>query len=224
MISPATAHRMRKLAASAPQGVEAAASNRADASAYELLLYKLAEDRRRLKDIQSIARKIEVKRQILPDYAPWIEGVLQADAGGADEVFVTVLCWRIDAGDYTGAVPLADYALRHKLPLPDRFARTLACLIAEEFAENALKGEPVPLECLQQIEQLTEAEDMPDEVRAKLHKAIGQTVRETEPAHALYWYSQALKLHERCGVKKDIEKLERELKKNAGEPATVSPN
>lgn len=37
-------------------------------TAYELMLAKLDADRRRLKDIQSIERKIEVKREILPEY------------------------------------------------------------------------------------------------------------------------------------------------------------
>lgn len=55
---------------------------------------------------------------------------------------------------------------------------------------------------------------MPDEVRAKLHKVMGYGLRDNEqPELALNQLNRAFQLHERVGVKKDIERLERELKK-----------
>ncbi|MBN4688500.1 terminase, partial [Escherichia coli] len=109
-----------------------------DANAYELMLAKLAEDRRRLKEVQSIERKIEIKRQILPDYAPWVQGALEAGRGGQDAVLMTVMVWRIDVGDFAGALDIAAYALRHGLVLPDQYQRDAATLIAEEIADQAL--------------------------------------------------------------------------------------
>jgi len=67
--------------------------------------------------------------------------------------------------------------------------------------------------------KLTESEDMPDEVRAKLHKAIGYALNETDKPAALEHLIRALNLHEKVGVKKDIEVLEREIK-NATKTST----
>ena len=56
---------------------------------------------------------------------------------------------------------------------------------------------------------------MPDEVRAKLHKAIGYGLAASDPAKALDHLRRALQLFANVGVKKDIERLERELKNSA---------
>lgn len=183
-----------------------------NANGYELMLHKLASDRRRLKDIQSIQGKVELKRKLLPDYLPWIEGALQSDSGVQDEVLMSILVWYIDVGDFAAALPVAEYALRHQLSLPDQYQRTLATLIVEEFAEQSLKQSSVPVDVLQQVDQLTLAEDMPDEVRAKLYKALGFALTVSDKPKAMAYLYQALNLHDKCGVKKDMERLERELK------------
>ena len=223
MTSPARGHWHRANAAEER-------SVRAHANAYELMLAKLDEDRRRLHAIQSTRRKVAVKRELLPEYAPWIEGVIAGDHGQQDDVFMTVMLWRIDVGDLAGALPLARYAIRHALVMPDRFKRSVGCLLAEEFADNVLLGDPTHraacagalAECL----ALVAGQDMPDEVRAKLHKARAyallacQDVTPSLQADALADLQAALRLHEKCGVKKDIEQLERELKRTqAAAPA-----
>ena len=205
-----------------------------NATAYELMLARLYEDKRRLKDVQSIERKIDIKRQIIADYAPWIDGVLAAGRGGQDAVLMTVMVWRIDAGDYLGALQIADYALRFGLVLPEQYQRTTATLIAEEIADQALiaigAGATFDASVLDVTEQLTRAQDMPDEVRAKLHKALGLSIaalmKETSPiedarrwaAESLEHLRRAYQLHDRVGVKKDIERLERFMKNNPAPP------
>ena len=223
MASPAQAHYLRHIAAreAAQAAPEAAMEN---ATGYELMLAKLAQDRRRLKDIQSIARKVDVKRELLPDYAPWVDGVLAAGRGAQDDVLMTVLVWRIDTGDFAGALAIAAYALRHRLTLPDQYQRTLACLLAEEFADTAMHtreaGNPVDAQSLIAIEALTREEDMPDEVRAKLHKALGFAQLDTDKPAALEHLRRALQLHDKAGVKKDIERLEREIRNAASPPSS----
>lgn len=215
MSSPAKAHFQRH-AAAALENKEAPV-DKATANQYELMLAKLAEDRRRLKGVQSIERKAEVKRALLPEYQPWIEGVLKGDSGRQDDVFMTALIWTIDIGDIEAALPLAEYAVRHRLVLPDQYQRTTACLIAEETADIALKGLPVSPGILLQVAALTEAEDMHDEVRAKLHKAIGYAQREAGELQAARDHLvRALALHDKIGVKKDIERLETAIKNSAG--------
>lgn len=206
-----------------------------DANAYELMLAKLAEDRRRLKEVQSIERKIEIKRQILPDYAPWVQGALEAGRGGQDAVLMTVMVWRIDVGDFAGALDIAAYALRHGLVLPDQYQRDAATLIAEEIADQALAsfaaGSGFAIDVLDRAEALTREHDMPDEVRAKLHKALGlafMAAAGEPPYHGAAFaraeaarshLRRALQLHERVGVKKELERLERAIK-NSPPPAT----
>jgi hypothetical protein len=205
-----------------------AAEQRHHATGYELMLAKLDQDRRRLKDIQSIERKISVKRELLPEYEPWVEGVLAGDAGVQDDVLMTVMLWRIDTADFTGALSISRYAIAHQLVMPDRFERTTACLIAEEFADTTLNAEATTQASywaeLYACEKLTADQDMPDRVRAKLFKACAYSLIATlaessenedvgSARHlALEYLKRALQLHDRCGVKKDIERLEREIK------------
>lgn len=222
MTSPARRH-FERVSATTSQAAESETPR--DANGYELMLYKLAQDKRRLKEVQSMERKAEVKRQILPEYEPWVDGVLSGNQGVQDDVLMSVMVWRIDAGDLAGALDIARYAVSHKLSLPDQYKRGTACLLAEEFSDMALRDITTAAaddadfssisDVLREVSDLTAAEDMPDEVRAKLHKAIGLTLVNTDKTAALENLQRAFALHDKVGVKKDIEKLERELKKLA---------
>ena len=133
MITPAKAHWQRALAATITntesQDIPAGAANQ-----YELMLLKLAEDKRRLKEIQSIERKIEVKATLLPEYLPWIEGVLDAGSGRQDDVLMTVFVWAIDIADFALAIKIGAYAIEHRLTMPDQYKRDVPCVLAEEVA------------------------------------------------------------------------------------------
>lgn len=229
MTSPARNHFLRVTAASAAKAAQASNPLRY-ATGRELMLAQLAEHKRQLKQVQSVERKAELKRKLLPEYAAWVRGVLEADTGTQDEVFMTVMVWLIDVGNFADALELAAYAIRHQLEMPDQYQRTTACLIAEEFANMALKGieagDPVDVTTLREVAELVAAEDMPDEVRAKLHKAMGYACAAlaevaTGPEavsrrmDALTHLRRALELHDKCGVKKDIERIERDIKNTA---------
>ena len=141
--------------------------------------------------------------------------MLVAGSGQQDDVLATLLVWKIDAGDIPGALTLADYVLAHDLRLPEQFKRDPATLIAEEVADAALKpGSLVPLAELSETESLTRGHDMPDEVRAKLHRALGLAMEAAGlPDQSLAHLNRALTLHEKVGAKKDIERLTRALRK-----------
>lgn len=219
MMTPARAHWLKATAAHKPE-------THTQMTGYELMLAKLDEDRRRLHQIQSTQRKIEVKRELLPEYAPWIDGVLAGKHGQQDDVFMTVMLWKIDVADFEGALVMARYALTHKLVMPDRFKRTVACLIAEEMAETTLRAstedQSAYASCLADCITLTADEDMPDQVRATLYKAAAyaalsqKKVTPDQLRQCLAWLKLALQLYDRVGVKKDIERIERELKNLEG--------
>jgi hypothetical protein len=218
MKSPAQRH-FERVSAAQTAASAAPGESLAGASRYELMLAKLATDRRRLKSVQSIERKVAIKREVLPEYADYVAGALEGGRGAQDDVLVTVMVWRIDVGDYAGALEIAAYALQHSMTLPDQYDRTLATVVAEEFAESALivlKAEgKFDVDQLQQVAQLTESYDMPDQARAKLYKALGYSTQ-ADPALALPHLRRALALHDRVGVKKDIERLEKQQAEAAG--------
>lgn len=231
-LSPARAHRARMLAAQA--AAASPAGGPVLGGEYELMQAQLIEHKRRLKDIQSIERKIEAKRQFLPLYRDWVEGTLANGNGAHDLVLMTVLVWLIDVGEYAGALEVARYAMAHQLPMPDQYDRNLATVLLDEIGGAALAGRLVAAEAVEvlgQVAELTAGSDTPDQARAKLHKALGYAymgrlgtsevdVSQLEPAAARFALShcrRAFELFEGVGVKKDIERLERRLKA-AGEP------
>lgn len=232
-ISPAQRHFARVTAGQAAQASKPGTTTRG--SAYELMLYKLADDRRRLKQIQSVQRKIEVKGTMLPEYREWVDGVLERGNGAQDDVLTSVLVWHIDTGDFIRALQIADYAVLHKMTLPDQYSRDIPTMLIDEFSGAYLNGKLADDPCnavavLTKVGELTDGHDTPDQAKAKLCKAlayaliavidqgdqidIGEAARPTAERANQYLH-RALELFEGVGVKKDIERLERRLKKAA---------
>jgi len=233
-LSPALRHQARVLAAQTSANTEPGGPT--TGSHYELQLYQLAEDRRRLKAIQSIKSKIALKAKLLPNYQAWIDGVLAAGKGGQDDVLTTLLVWHIDVGDYERAVTIARYAVGHKMTLPDQYDRDIPTMLLDECAGAYLNG-PLGQDAAQAVQiltaiaDLTKDSDTPDQARAKLHKALGLAQLalanagddKGDFAPALATYAQAaltnlkraIELFDGVGVKKDIERLERRLGKAA---------
>ncbi|MGN2303200.1 terminase endonuclease subunit [Salmonella enterica] len=218
MTSPAQRHMMRVSASQAAQREQAPLRH---ATAYEQMLVKLADDRRTLKNIRSNERKAEKKRELLPFYAPWVAGVLTDGRGAQDDIVMTVMLWRLDAGDIAGALEIAPYALKYGLTSDHR--RTTPYMLVEEVALAALRlrdaGESVDLSWLQTTIDLTDGADVPDMVRACLHKVTGLTLRDAGMnAEALAQFQRAMQLDRNAGVRKEIERLERALKPKAEAP------
>lgn len=201
---------------------------------YAALRVLLHDNLRTLADTASIEARNPMKAEFATAFADWIEGVLKAGELGAavqDEILVTNMVWAIDYRDFDYAVRLGAHALKHGLVLPERYARTVACFLAEDIATVALaQHELVTLELLLQVLALVEGADMPDPAKAKLHKAIGRAFRrraeafdasaDNAPAggkaafstEALAHLQRALALDNNVGVKTDIKDLERMLK------------
>lgn len=197
-------------------------------NAYEQQLLQLNSDKNRLKNIQSKQNKIELKRQLLPNYKPYVEGILEVKPGVQDAVITEILVWAIDIGDYEFALDIAEYVLAHGLKLPDRFERSEACFITEDIADEFLKtlktDVEVDITVLERLEQLITDEslvqskrDMPDEVKAKLYLALGKTemrfvtgeelVDLVHATRARDFLDQACKLDDKCGGRTDLNKM-----------------
>lgn len=249
-LSPARAHHLRTLARLQAQGrlvvgVDTPLSVANDEDdprtvAAAQMRMQLDADRQRLKAIQSREKKIALKRELLPTYDAWVEGVLQAADQGVrgiqDEILINTMIWRMDVGDFIAALPLAEYVIRWSLQMPGNFRSTAPVFIVETVADAAIKayragGETAktfPAGVLPAVEELTLDEDMHDEVRAKLQRAIGLAVMagadidddhdtHVRQLEALRRYARALELDDGAGVKKEIEQLQRAIAKRGAE-------
>lgn len=240
--TPARLHALQHAALAAvddPGSVAPALGDGPDAQ----IQLRLVHDLRRLKGIQSIEKKIEAKREMLPAYRDWVMARLGAarETGNAvaDGVIPTIMVWLIDVGEYRGALELAEYMLRHDLPMPARYQRTVAALVAEEIATAAAKaqaaGADFDLDILHDTEILTSDADMHDQIRAKLFKAIGlQTALDAEAEHAhagstgifskaLEALRRAQQLDDRVGVKGRIKQIEKAIEAATAENAQNTP-
>ncbi|MGM0563691.1 MAG: phage terminase small subunit [Pseudomonadota bacterium] len=215
---------------------EADAQEPQTGDAYELMFAALVEDRRRLKDIQSIERKIEVKRELLPNYEDYVSGVLEDGAGAQDDVVMTVMIWCLDVGNIQRALQIGEYAMQHDLKSPEAYQRETASVLVEELSDHYLRNERyrpkweqgaivLPenegedawaeemnqvIQHLQCVDRITEHSDMHDQIRAKHQKALGWAYALTGQLDAATeTLNRALQLDKNVGVKKDIERLQK---------------
>lgn len=201
---------------------------------YEQQLLQLNSDKARLKQIQSKQNKVELKRQLLPNYIPYVEGILETKPGLQDDIISEILVWAIDIHDFNLALNIAEYVLENGLKLPDRFDRTEACFITEEITDAFLKilktNADVDISVLDRLETIITDEalpkpvrDMPDEVKARLYLALGKAEQrlingesEADVPHAINaknYLEQAVALDDKCGGKTDLNKMEKLLQK-----------
>lgn len=230
--------RARPIAPAAPAAPQPAP--KFTALANEMAL-RFTHDRRRLKEIKSTAGKVAAKRGMVPEYQPWIDGLLAADAGvgtgTSGEILPTMMVWNIDIGAYATALDLLEFVLRHRAPMPSRYERDAATLAVEELAEIAIKkqviGQDFPTDILERVDEITAGYDMHDQPRAKLHKALGTAYLDqvengeitsasaTILAQATHHFQQAQSLNDRIGVRDRLKKAARlsAAISAAGEPA-----
>ena len=195
------------------------------ASAHDLLLRNLANHKARLKQVQSIEEKIAYKNRAFSEFSAWVSGVLAADRGGQDPIIVHMLVWMLDIGDFASGLEIGDYVLKHGLHMPDEYNRTPATVIADIIADASLKAldieKLIDLDAVLRTIALTDGHDMPDQVRAKLHKAAGlalmpkdlptdYTPESAEPVlAALKHLLRAFELFVNVGVKKPLDRAKK---------------
>ncbi|MBZ7408201.1 terminase [Klebsiella grimontii] len=225
MLTPAQKHFQRVMAERHGKTDEQSDTAR---TAHEQIMHRLRMDQSALKRVQSDQAKAAMKRQLLPHYEGWIDGTLDGDSGRQDEVIVTLMVWAIDAGDYALAARIGRYVVTHGLLMPDRFNRTAATVLVDEICDPILvqvKADDTTdvtpyLAVLDEVADFTADSDMPDVVRAKLCKSRAFALRNgttEEQTTALALLRQALTLDAGAGVKKEIERLARVVKKATAE-------
>ena len=194
-----------------------------DMSQYKLMLGKLRIDLNRLKNIKSLYKKTEVKReQLLPEYVDYIDGVLEAKAGQQDDVLLYNMVWLIDAEDYPRAFEIADYAIEHEMKMPERFKKDIPDLLVEYIC-NILLKKPDQLSehigALKRLENLAAEHDMHDAISVKLNKALGLALKEIDPEQAITCLEKVYEMDKRSGVANIIKSLKKKVDANNAEQA-----
>ncbi len=224
MLTPARRHFLKTTAAALSAAAKPNTPQTGDQ--YELMYAALYEARKTLKAIKSLEAKATKKRDLLPQFEPYILGVLQSGNGAQDDVLLSCMVWFFDIGELEKGLNIAAYGIQHNLQTPDRYKRDIPALIAEDVAEQALKELAAAtdenrvstavalLPHLTRAQELTEQADIHDQIRAKLYKATGYAYRDKQGhiEDAIQCLKRALELNDKVGVKKDIEQLERQLK------------
>ena len=183
-------------------------------SVYDLNLAQLAIHKRQLQNVESRIEKAKLKATLLPEYDAYIEGILEADKGGQDNVLINMMIWRLDAGQFEKALELATYAIKHKLVMPEGFKRSISGFFVEESYKLLKKEAEEVIEhkgfISEFFDQFVDA-DMFDEIKAKLYVLYGSTLESDEPSTALSLFKKAVSLDEAVGVKGRINRLKKQL-------------
>ena len=175
---------------------------------------KFWNDDQQLSNIQSISHKTELKKEFLPFYIPWIEGTIAEGVGSQDDMLVKLMVWCLDTHDFKTAVDIAAYALLNDFVMPEPFTRDVATVFVEQLAEEMLSLEKdtdvsVHADLVQRAIEVTTSQDMPDQVRAKLYRVLGDSLKDAKPDDAINAYKIAIKLEDKVGCKKDLAQLEK---------------
>lgn len=223
-LTPAARHRRKALSQKEVTNITAGPNQ-----AYRMLQLKLREDKQELKSKQSIQAKIELKRDLVGHYEEWIDASLASGKGDQDNLLTTMMLWHIDIGNFGRALDIAEYTMKHDLKMPDAHQRTLATVVAEEIADTAKKlatSNEIDDEQIAQVlraSTITAEADMPDQVRAKLSRQVGELTEAVNPVFALDNYQNALRFDANSGVKGSIKRLEKQLKDADLKPEDTAP-
>jgi hypothetical protein len=170
------------------------------------------QDKKTIETVRSRARRVEVKRKCLTQYQEWLEVYRVADLARVSvnhrSMYIWLLLWHIDVGQWERALVLAEPALKAKLTAPEGFNRSLIEMVVEEISKGVL-GEEQPEHygaLLMTLLEWSQGYDLHDFIRAKLYKACGLAFSQDIPK-AVGYLEQAHKLNPRSGVQRLIKTL-----------------
>lgn len=173
-----------------------------------------------LKDTKSTQEKIAKKTEWLPEYLGYIDGCLAVSPSAQNTTLVTLMVWAVDAGEYELAVRIAEFAILNDMVMPEGYSREIAEFVTEQCAEDFNNDSDLAIahaELIKKIIELGVGEQMVDEARAKIYRALGNALKDAQPFEALNAYKNALRLNSKVGCKKELTALEKLLTKQTTE-------
>ncbi|MGI1677564.1 MAG: hypothetical protein K6L75_02450 [Cellvibrionaceae bacterium] len=189
---------------------------------YETVLAALNLDRDRLKEIDSVPEKIELKKnELVPKYLQYLEKYRDEERLHPNAVLVWVLIWLLDIKDVERALEWATFAIKQHQHAPENFKRSLTELFAEsmcdwaetEFTEGRSFSPYFEMVAVNLKEKvwLTEQPIIP----GKIFKLMGQHFEKlSDDKAALDWYTLAQYANDKAGCKGKIKSLTEKLEKD----------
>ncbi|MEG1856475.1 MAG: phage terminase small subunit [Acinetobacter sp.] len=173
-----------------------------------------------LKDTKSTQEKIAKKKEWLPEYFGYIDGCLAVSPAAQNTTLVTLMVWAVDAGEYELAVRIAEFAILNDMVMPEGHIRGIAEFVTEQCAIDFCDDLDLAIahaELIKKIIELGVGEQMVDQARAKIYRALGDALKDAQPFEAQNAYKNALRLDSKVGCKKDLTALEKLLTKQTTE-------
>lgn len=214
-------------AAALPYSPGEALSSPANARKHlKLMEAGLDEDLARLKAIQSLAGKQDLKRtELLPKYQDYIHRYLESGLVMPNRVLVQVLVWLFDTTQFDDALELADIAIEQGQLMPERFKRRdIQTFVADAvcewaYAEYQAGRSPEPY--LSNLLPRVDGEwELTEQIPSKYHKLIGMRAMEAEEWEtALKHLERSTELYAKAGNDTRIDKCRKGLAKQ--QPATT---
>ena len=202
----------------APEGDQTAVIQRPTPTAnIELRLFNHMSQ---LKDTKSTQEKIAKKKEWLPEYFGYIDGCLAVSPAAQNTTLVTLMVWAVDAGEYELAVRIAEFAILNDMVMPEGHIRGIAEFVTEQCAIDFCDDLDIAIahaELIKKIIELGVGEQMVDQARAKIYRALGDALKDAQPIEAQNAYKNALRLDSKVGCKKDLTTLEKLLTKQTTE-------
>ena len=228
MLSPAARHRQAATGATPNNSAElatlpapaAVGTTRTTPNHDRVIVAQFLSDHSHMSHIKSRTRRNAAKRQALATYQTWLDAFAERDDPATQErtMFVWLLVWHIDAGQWERALVLARTAIAEQLNAPKEFERNLAETVCEEIVSGILKGDNIPdyHDLLDALAELLDGQDMSDPITAKLYKARALSMFGSDPLKARELLLKALAFDPKAGVKRHLQALD-----NLGKPEPV---
>lgn len=171
-------------------------------------------DLARLKALNSIAQKVEFKKQLIGKYAEECQRYI--DTGkGQHPVFIHSMIWMFDTGSLDNGLAYADIAIERGLQMPERFSRDIQTFVADavlEAMEHGNENQSAHDTVLQRITDGTW--QVHEAIQCKYFKRLGGIAFDASDWQAaLDWYSKADKVYDGAKVKTRLTELEKKLGK-----------
>ncbi|WHI45029.1 phage terminase small subunit [Microbulbifer sp. VAAF005] len=201
---------------SAPTNVEDSAAS------HEVIEVSLDRDLELLKERTNIADKVDLKRQLLPKYLPFVKKYRESGEHYKNLVLVYCTLWAMDVEDIELALDLAKFAVEQQQKLPHYFkSDDLQTFVAESLHDWALKqykNNTTASPYFDEVLELVTNNSWPiinTIVLGKLYKMAGLFAEKAgDQESAFKWYHSAEEANPRkAGVKTRLEALAKKLNK-----------
>lgn len=222
---------MRDNLAKKEQQATLASSEPINNESLHIKLIGFEEDRKYLRSINSIADRVEHKRNVLvPKYKPYVETYLEKGEVFDNPIFTNMVIWLFDVKDMDVAIKWCLKAIELDLPTPDNFRRDWPTVCADEVLAWAEKesgrGHSIEPYFSDVFKKLESEWRLHEEVHAKWYRFAGLYLIRNEEGQpqataigdmetldkALVLLQHAHNKHDKIGVKTQIKKIEQRIR------------